>query len=55
MTSKELWYDNQHETYEKWKNSIRFSYGVLNAIEIKNKSKKVIVKENDKLKRFKNL
>ncbi len=48
MTSEQLWNDNQHETYEKWKNSIRFSYGVLNAKEIKQKEKKIKLKENNK-------
>ena len=40
MTCKELWNANKHEPYELWKNSIRFTYGVLNKIELESKKKK---------------
>ena len=46
MTCKELWDNNQHEPYELWKNSIRFTYGVLNKIELE--SKKPIKKKDFK-------
>jgi len=53
MTCKELWDNNQHEPYELWKNSIRFTYGVLNKIELESK-KPIKKKDKEREKRLKN-
>ena len=49
MTTKQLWEANKDQTADLWIRSIRFTYGVLNALELDKKKK---IKKTKNYKQF---
>ena len=49
MTCEELWNANKNESLDLWFRSIRFTYGVLNALELDKKKK---IKKTKNYKQF---
>ena len=49
MTTKQLWEANKDQTADLWIRSIRFTYGVLNALELDKKKPKSKAKTKEEI------